>query len=123
MQVSVVYDHQCPICRRVVTASRLRQRGARLELLDRRSAPVHNVQGQDLSTVNFEAGFVVIVDGRVYHAAEAAHVLAVLTEPTGILFRLFQGLASTQNRSRLWYPVMRMGRGMLLWILRIPKIT
>lgn len=120
--VSVVYDGQCPVCRYVVGVARLRDRSVRLELIDVRSDDVSSIQGANLSGVDFDEGFAVVVDGQVYLGAEAAQVLAGLTQRSGVGYRLFQWLVRTEGRSRFWYPVMRSGRGLLLRILRVPKI-
>lgn len=122
MKVSIVYDGECPVCRRLVSATRLRQRGAELELVDARDQPVPAVQGQDLARLDFDQGFAVIVDGHLCHGAKAAQVLATLTERTGLGFRLFQLLNRTPGRSRITYPVLRIARKLLLHLMGIPRI-
>ena len=122
MRVSIVYDGKCPVCSRLAAASRLRDRAATLELIDARSDPVDDVQGNDLGDVNFNQGFAVVVDGEVCLGADGARVLALLTEPTGILFRLFQWLVRGGRRSRFFYPVLRAGRNLLLRLMRVPQI-
>lgn len=122
VHVSIAYDGECPVCRHVVRASRLRDRSASLELIDARRDPLGDVQGRSLEDVDFDEGFAVVVDGRIYHGADGAHVLAVLTEKSGVAFRVFQWLVRTEGRSRFWYPVLRAGRNVLLRILRVPRI-
>jgi len=122
MKVSIVYDHQCPICRRLVTATRLRERGAELDLVDARNASVADIQGSDLTGMDFDQGFAVVVDGEVFHGAEGARILALLGEPSGLFFRIFQCLVRSERSSRFWYPVLRTGRNILLRLLRVPSI-
>jgi predicted DCC family thiol-disulfide oxidoreductase YuxK len=122
MKVTIVYDRECPVCRRLVTATRLKERGAELELINARRDALDDIQGADLTTLDFDEGFAVVVDGHVHHGAEGARVLALLTEPTGVMFRLFRFLVRTPGRSRVWYPVFRAGRNLLLRLLRIPTI-
>ena len=98
-------------------------RASTLDLIDARREPLDDVQGQDLRGLDFDRGFAVVVDGRVHHGADGAHVLAGLTERRGFAFRLFQWLVRTEARSRLFYPVLRSGRNLLLRILRVPKIA
>ncbi|MEX0916152.1 MAG: DCC1-like thiol-disulfide oxidoreductase family protein [Wenzhouxiangellaceae bacterium] len=123
MHVSIAYDGECPVCRHVVRASRLRERTAALDLIDARRNRLDDVQGQDLRAVDFDEGFAVVVDGQVHHGADGARVLAALTERRGAAFRLFQWLVRTERRSRLFYPLLRAGRNLLLKILRVPKIA
>lgn len=122
MKVTIVYDRRCPICRRLVAATRLRERAASLELVDARTEALENIQGKDLRALDFDAGFAVVVDGEVHHGADGARALALLTEPTGVIFRLFRFLVRTPGRSRVWYPVFRAGRWLLLRLLGIPVI-
>lgn len=122
MRVSIVYDGLCPVCNRVVHAARLRERSSELELIDARHDDTSAVQGTDLSGVDFNQGFCVVVDGEAHLGAEAAFLLSGLTERTGIFYRFFQLLSATDKRSRLFYPLLRTGRNLLLWLLRIPKI-
>ncbi len=122
-RVSIVYDGQCPVCRHVVSVARLRGRTASLELIDARTDYVTAIQGNDLSEVDFDEGFAVIVDGRVHLGADGAQVLAGLAQRSGIGFRLFQCLVATEGRSRFWYPILRAGRKLLLRMLRVPRIS
>lgn len=121
MKVSIVYDGKCPVCRHLVAASRLRERAASLELVDARTMPVDQVQGCNLTDLNFDEEFAVVVDGLVHHGADGAHVLALLTQPSGIGFRVFRCLVSGPRRARIFYPVLRAGRGLLLRMLGIPR--
>lgn len=122
MRVSIVYDGSCPLCRRVAVASKLEDRGAKLELIDARERPVNDIQGWDLTGFDLNEGFAVVVGGWVYHGAEAAHMLSALTVPSGALFRLFRWSMRTDARSRRMYPVFRAGRKLLLKLLRVPPI-
>ena len=122
MNVSIVYDGRCPVCRRVAALSRLRDRSGVLELVDARTGAIDSIQGRDLRHLDFDEGFAVVVDGAIHHGAEGAHALALLTEPSGIGFRLFQSLARDERRSRVLYPFLRAGRNLLLRIMGIPRI-
>ena len=123
MKVSIVYDGKCPVCRNVVAATRLRERTHKLELIDARKHPIPLVQGQNVRHLDFNEGFAVVVNGEVFHADEGAHMLAMLSQPSGIAFRIFRFLVLTKKRSRFWYPLLKLGRRLLLKILRIPEIS
>lgn len=123
MHVSIVYDRKCPICHRVASGARVYQRNANLDLIDARSGNLGDIQGRDLTAVDFDEGFAVVVDGGVYHEAEAARVLAVLTKPRGVGYRLFRWLMRTDSRSEYWYPVLKSARRRLLFLMRVPPIN
>lgn len=122
MKVSIVYDGECLVCRRIITGVRLRQRTAQLDLIDARLSPVSDIQGQDLRALDFDEGFAVVVDGEVYHGAAGARMLALLVEPTGLAAQVFRHLMTGERRSRTVYPVLRASRNLLLRILRIPRL-
>ncbi|MDQ2069193.1 DCC1-like thiol-disulfide oxidoreductase family protein [Natronospira bacteriovora] len=122
MKVSIVYDGRCPICRRLVAASRLRQRGAQLDAIDARTAPLDDIQGLDLRGLDLDEGFAVITDGELHYGARGARMLALLSEPSGLFFRLFRTLNASERRSAMSYPLLRVGRRLLLTLLRVPPI-
>lgn len=79
------------------------------------------MQGRDLSGLDFDQSFAVVVDGGVHFGIEGARVLAALTGPGGFFYRVFRWLVRTEARSRLWYPVLKAGRWVLLFILVVPR--
>lgn len=123
MKVSIVYDGECPICRNVVRASRLRDRTAELELVNARRDRVDDIQGRNLRDLDFDQGFAVVIDGEIHHGADGARMLSALTRPNGAVYGLFRWLMANESRSRAWYPVLRAGRNLLLRVLRVPKFN
>ena len=121
MKVSIVYDGKCPVCSRLAAASRLRERSGEVELVDARTDLVDNVQNCDLSAVDFDEGFAVVVDGRAYLGPDGAHVLGMLTVPSGLFYQMFQWMMATESRAHSLYPMLRLGRRVLLWMLRVPR--
>lgn len=122
MKVSVVYDEKCPVCRDIVGLGRLRDRTGEVELIDARTGCLESVQGVDISSYDFDEGFVVVFDGDVYHGADAAFIWGKLTDSVRWRFRLFQVFVKTRSRSHRWYPWMKAGRSCLLRILGISRI-
>ncbi len=120
MEVSIVYDGDCPVCRHVVSMARLRERMGTVALIDARREPVSDIQGRSLGHIDFDSGFVVVVDGVVHEGSEAAHVLAGLTQPKGLSFSIFRWLMRSERRSRLFYPVLARARQLLLRMMGVP---
>lgn len=122
MNVTIVYDSDCPVCRHDPRAATLRERAAKLNLVDVRSEEVDDVQGNDLRDLDFDEGFAVVINGQAHHGAKGANALSALTEPTGLAFWVFRWLVRTESRSRFWYPILATFRAMLLRILGITRI-
>lgn len=118
--VLVIYDGACPFCNAYASLLRLRQ-SARVELLSARSTDprigLYRARGY-----RFDAGMLAVVDGAVHAGADAMHVLATLSVGTGRLNRLQRFLFSKRWLARLLYPVLRVGRGASLRLLRVPPI-
>lgn len=122
MNVTIVYDGEYPACSRLSAASRLREPAVAMHLIDARAEPVTDVQGLDLSSVDFDRGFAVIADCDVHLEAEGGHVPAALIQPSGLFFRIFMWLMATERRRRFRYPILCGGPNFLLRLLRVPKI-
>ncbi len=119
-RVIVIYDGACPFCNAYASLLRLRQ-SATVELLSARSADPriahYRAQGH-----RFDAGMLAVVDGIVYGGADAMHVLAVLSTGQGRWNRLQRAVFSRRLLARLLYPLLRFGRRVVLWLLRVPPI-
>lgn len=120
--LSIVYDGQCPLCRRIVLRTRLHGDVKQLESVDARSSPLRDVQGVDCRKLDLNRGFAVIADGRLFLGADAARVLAVRSAPDGTGTRVLRWLFSGRRRGRLSYVLARACRNVLLRLLRVPKL-
>ena len=119
-EILVIYDGACPFCSAYASLLRLRQ-AARVELLSARSDDPriarYRAQGH-----RFDEGMLAVVDGEVHAGAEAMHVLALLSSPTGWSNRLQRAVFSRRRLARLLYPVLRVGRRLVLLLMRVPPL-
>ena len=63
-----------------------------------------------------------VLDGVVHVGADAMHLLATLSEPSGVINRLQRGLFGSRRLSRWLYPGLRVGRRIALWFMHVPLI-
>ncbi|MCW5724405.1 MAG: DUF393 domain-containing protein [Maricaulaceae bacterium] len=114
--VEVYYDGDCPICQSYVRYVRLREAAREVRVIDLRidrgAARRFAEQG-----LNPDDGFIVVVDGRIHHAADALNILALLAPPDGFFNRLNAALYRSSRTARFWYPFLKGGRNLLLRIL------
>lgn len=119
-RVLVIYDGACPFCNAYASLLRLRQ-SATVELLSARGddprIALYRAQGH-----RFDAGMLAVVDGVVHAGADAMHVLATLSDGRSRLNRLQRAVFSRHWLARLLYPMLRSGRRVMLWLLRVPPI-
>jgi predicted DCC family thiol-disulfide oxidoreductase YuxK len=115
MALSVFYDGECPLCSRYVGMLRL-QRVQDVQLLDLRGDPAAR---QALAAQGFavDQGMVVDQDGQRFGGARAVNVLALLTTPSNAFNRINRAVFSSPTLSALLYPLLRMGRWLVLLLL------
>jgi uncharacterized membrane protein len=100
---------------------RLRQTAGDVQLIDARSDP-ESVARLCALGIDINEGFVVEVDGRLFHGEDAIHSLALLTTPVNAFNRLNRSIFSDSLRAAKIYPWLVRGRAMLLRILGRKKI-
>ena len=117
----IIYDGACPFCRAYVRLHRLRQDIGTVELLSARDADdriAHfQAQGFDL-----DQGMLVVMGDVVHSGAEAMQVLASCSTSLGWFNRCNRWIFSSRCLSRLIYPMLRAGRRIALFLLRVPLI-
>ena len=109
----IVYDGDCIFCQNYVRLLRLRQTVGPVELVDARSgdprAARYWAQGRDL-----DQGMLFVYNGRVYHGADAVHVLAGLSGPVSWFNRMNRFVFASRTASAILYPLLKFGRRMTL---------
>ncbi len=116
----IVYDGACPFCSAYVSLLRLRTTFT-VELLSARSDDARILRFRD-SGYRLDEGMLVVIDGIVHVGPDAMNVLALLSEPSGVLNRLQRSVMSRRWLSSLLYPWLRVGRRLALWLRRVPLI-
>lgn len=123
-QLLLIYDGDCPLCRNFVAAQRLQQQFGELTLLNARDLPeqapllLAELQHQNL-IVN--QSMLLRVDGRWLKGAEVLQLLASLNEPSWCN-NLWLSWFQSARRARFSYPLLRVGRNVLLKLLKIPPL-
>ncbi|HVW73634.1 MAG TPA: DCC1-like thiol-disulfide oxidoreductase family protein [Rhizomicrobium sp.] len=109
----VVYDGDCVFCQNYVKFMKLREAVGPVELLDARSADPRVAhywsQGYDLNE-----GMLFVYRGRVYHGHDAVHMLALLSSGSSAFNRLNQVLLSNRKVAAAVYPLLKLGRRLVL---------
>jgi predicted DCC family thiol-disulfide oxidoreductase YuxK len=119
--LEIVYDGQCPVCATYVRMYTLRQNGFDVRLTDARQRPdlvaAYAARGIDLNH-----DFAVRVGPREYHGGEAMFVLTALSTKNSFFGKFNAVLFRSRTASMLLYPVLRLGRAVLLFFLGRPPI-
>lgn len=113
--LTIIYDGECPFCSAFVRMVRLQQRVGSVALIDARSGNPLVTKAQE-NGCDLNRGMVVIWQTRLFHGAEAMHLLTVLTEG-GVAGALQRLLFGTPARAARVYPLLAAGRRALLFVL------
>jgi predicted DCC family thiol-disulfide oxidoreductase YuxK len=115
-QFVLVYDRECPVCTAYCKALALRRLDQALQIVNARDdhPVVREIQRMGL---DLDEGFVLRIAGSYYHGAEAIHRLALLSTASGLFNRLNYVVFRSRTLSRLLYPVLRLGRNLVLAVM------
>lgn len=120
-QIVLVYDRECPVCTAYCRALAIRQLDRNMQILNaREDHPVLSEirrRGLDL-----DEGFVLRIGEEYHHGAEAIHRLALLSTSSGVFNRVNYFIFRSQKLSRLLYPVLRLGRNLILAVMGRQRI-
>lgn len=119
-KVRIIYDGACPFCDDYARYQRLAA-ATRLDLVDARRHP-EVLAESSIAPAELEEGMVVLADDRLYRGADAMHLLATLSEtPTKAWVRAVATLGRSRGLARATYPLLRLGRRIVLAALGIQR--
>ncbi len=112
----LVYDGDCPFCRRYATMIRLRD-DYRMTLINaRENHPlVEEIRAME---VKLDKGMVLKIHGRYYHGDRCLHILALMGDDQGIFSQVTRFLFGHPALAAIFYPALALGRQLTLSILR-----
>lgn len=117
----LLYDGECPFCTAYVKMQRLREAGVNLSILDARSNPQLVAeelrQGRDVNE-----GMILRIGDATYFGGDVMFQLSLMSGNSSGINRLFVRVFSNQKMARTLYPLLKFGRGLLLFILGRKKI-
>lgn len=121
-EILLVYDKQCPLCHAYCQLVRVRESVGDLKIIDARenSEVLQEITGNGL---DIDQGMVLKMGGKLYYGEDAIHMLALISQRSGLFNRFNYRLFSSQRLSRVLYPVFRFFRNLLLKLLGKTRIN
>lgn len=119
--VWLIYDGECPVCKTYCKYIRIRAAVGNLQLVDARqpSALMDDITAAGL---DIDQGMVLKFKDVIYYGPDAIHMLTLLSTPSGIFNRINYYVFSTKIGARIFYPIGKAFRTLLLKLLRIKYI-
>jgi predicted DCC family thiol-disulfide oxidoreductase YuxK len=112
----IIYDGECPFCSRYVKLIRLEQTIGNIRLIDaRKNPPELNLLKEKNLDIN--SGMAIFFNGQLYFGADCINRLALLSSPIGLVNKLNYYIFKTPLISRILYPVLRIGRNIVIHLL------
>ncbi len=120
--IYLIYDGQCPLCNSAAKALKIRKSAGSLQLINaRENHPI--MQEIYQAKLDIDKCMVVKLNGKLYHGADAQHVLALIGTNNDFINRLNVCLFRSKYISTALYPILRMMRNILLHIKGIPPVN
>ena len=122
VHILVVYDMQCPACDYYCNLVRIRESVGRLILVDARDGgPI--MEEITAAGLDIDQGMVVKVGTQLYYGSDAIHALALMGTNKGLFNRMAYWAFRSSAVSRVFYPLLRTCRNLLLKALGKSKIN
>lgn len=119
--IQLVYDRECPVCDYYCHKIDVRESEGRLNRVDARE-PSEIMDEITALSLDIDEGMVVKVGDDIHYGADAIHELALLSDGRGFVNRLASGLFRHRRMARVFYPVLKACRNLLLKILGRSRI-
>ena len=121
-ELLLVYDKECPACHYYCQRVRIRKAVGELKLVNARE-PSEIMDEITAAGLDIDQGMVLKMGGVIYYASDAIHALALIGSQSSIFSRINYWIFRSWTLSRIFYPVLRFFRNLLLKILRKTKIN
>lgn len=119
--VWLVYDGECPVCKSYCRYVRIRETVGTLHLVDARQ-PGALMDEITAAGLDIDQGMVLKLAGQLYYGPDAIHMLTLLGTPSGLFNRFNYHLFGTRLGARVFYPLGKAFRNLLLKLLGIGYI-
>lgn len=117
----LVYDDDCPVCRTYCKYVRINEAAGKLHLVDARK-PGPLMDEITAAGLDIDQGMVLKWKQATYYGPDAIHMLSLLSTRSGLFNRVCYLFFGTRWAARVFYPVGKAFRNVLLKLLGIPFI-
>lgn len=112
----IYYDGECPLCENYTRLLSIKKKVPQVNLIDLRSSPDKVANFSKLG-FDVDQGMIVDYQSRLYHGADAVNLLAQLSDNSSSFNRLNSFALANKHSAKLLYPLLRMGRNAVIFML------
>jgi hypothetical protein len=114
--ISIIYDDGCPVCSYYISISRIEEKFGKVNLIKARN----NLKILDYLksiNININEGMIVVFDKKIYFGSDAINIISVLGRKDSFINNVMISIFKYKVISQLLYPLLKLGRRLLLLIL------
>ena len=114
--ISIIYDDGCPVCSYYISISHIEEKFGKVNFIKARN----NQKILDyLKMVNIDIneGMIVIFDNKIYFGSDAINIISILGKKDSLINNVIINIFKYRIVSKLFYPLLKLGRRVLLFIL------
>lgn len=116
-KLAIIYDNECPACRFYTQILNVKENIGDATLINARDKSHPLIQTVEKLGLDLNKGFVLKIDDQLYHGADAIWKLSLLGSHSTFISKLNYWIFRSSFRSKLLYPVLTLGRKLLLFVL------
>ena len=115
-EISIVYDDGCPVCSYYISISHIKEKFGKINFIKARDNQkiLHYVNSIN---IDINEGMIVIFDNKLYYGSDAINILSILGKKTSFINFIIINIFRFRLVSKLLYPLLKIGRRILLFIL------
>ena len=114
--ISIIYDDGCPVCSYYISISHIEEKYGKVNLIKARN----NQKILDflkLENINVNEGMIVVFDKKIYFGSDAINIISILGKKDSLINNVIINIFKYRIISQLFYPLLKLGRRLLLFIL------
>ena len=114
--ISIIYDDGCPVCSYYISISRIKEKFGKVNLIKARN----NLKILDYlksTNIDINEGMIVVFDKKIYFGSDAINIISILGRKDTFINNVMISIFKYKVISQLLYPLLKLGRRLLLFIL------
>lgn len=112
----IIYDGECPFCSTYVKLIHLKKTAGHIRIIDARTNPPE-LELLKEKNLNINQGMAIFLNSQLYFGADCINRLALLSSPIGSFNKLNYYAFKIPQVSRILYPILRVGRNVVIHLL------
>ncbi len=115
-EITIVYDNGCPVCSYYISFSSIKEKFGKLNLVKARSNE-DILQYVKSLNLDINEGMLVYFKNKIYYGHDAINIISILGDKNSIKNSLAISIFKNKLISKALYPILKIGRRILLFIL------